>query len=249
MVDAWAVVASVPPLPEGVIHVWQANADALAAREHEFARVLDPGERARGDAFHFSADRIRHVVSHGVLRVLAAAYTGAPPSAVGFQTGEFGKPRLASSTARLSFNMSHSGDVVLFAFARGGHVGVDVEQWNARIGEVERERIGHSVFTARERAAIAAVPTSLEKERAFYTLWSRKEAYLKGTGAGISNGLAHVEMSIDDPARLIEDRRDTNARAVWEMLDLDVGASHAAALAFTPGGQAVVLFRVPSHPF
>jgi 4'-phosphopantetheinyl transferase len=248
--SSWQTPSQIPSLDIGVIHLWQANTELLAEHVDAFTALVDAAERTRGDAFHAAVDRRRHLVTRGVLRTLAGHYTSTPPDAVGFELGTFGKPRIAASHGGpLSFNISHSGVVVLLAFAREGAIGVDVEQWNMRLGDVERARIGESVFSPRERAALGALTSPQERERAFYALWSRKEAYLKGTGAGISDGLAHVEVSADEEARLIDDRRDPQARSEWALLDIEVGPRYSAALAFSPPGSTVTQLLPPPHLF
>jgi Phosphopantetheinyl transferase len=243
----WQPASAVPALENANVHVWLAHITSLAHSAPRFDALMTANERARGDAYLDPADRLRHVVTRGVLRTLASHYAGAPPAALRFSTGPFGKPRLvAPNASALTFNLSHSGDIVLLAFACHGEVGVDVEHWSARLGEEERTRIGESVFSQAERSAISRLHEAVDRERAFYTLWSRKEAYLKGTGAGISGGLSHVDLSVDESARIIEDRNDASAIERWTLRDLDVGAGYSAAHAFTPPGQEVVLLT-PSH--
>ena len=247
---SWQVPSSIPPLEANEVHVWHASTERLAPLLDSFASLLDAGERARGDAYYAQVDRQRHLVTRGVLRTLVGHYEGTSPNAVRFDVGAFGKPSVfPPHHARLRFNVSHSGDIVLLAFARTGDVGVDVEQWNDRLGEPERTRIGDYVFSDAERAAIAQLSSEAERARAFYALWSRKEAYLKGTGAGISGGLAHVEISVDDVARLTVDRRDARAADRWSLRDIDVGAGYSAALASSPPDQEVALLVPPLHLF
>ena len=242
MNETWRTVSGVPLLPAGVVHVWRAGVDALAPRAPFFEGLLDQSERDRGAAFHAVADRLRHTVARGALRWLVGQYLDVAPRWVAFGTGPFGKPHCTGDhAARINFNISHSGDIVLIAFSRRGDLGVDVERWSSRLAENERTRIGELVFSSAERAAIGMLSSATEREATFYSLWSRKEAYLKGTGAGISAGLAHVHISADAPARLIEDDRDALAVRHWALRDLDVGTGYSAALAAKPLGQEVVL--------
>lgn len=244
----WQTASTIPSLDRGHVHIWLANVPELAPRASYFDELIDAGERARLDAFRLSADQLRHLVTRGVLRSLASHYLAAPATALRFAQGPFGKPALHDDP-ELTFNVSHSGDIVLLAFAREGDIGVDVERWNARLGDPDRRRLAESVFSITERAAIRALSSPAERERAFYTLWSRKEAYLKGTGAGISGGLSHVDLSIDGSARVIDDRQDANAVERWTLRDLDVGAGYSAAVALTPPRQEVVLFTPSLHLF
>jgi 4'-phosphopantetheinyl transferase len=246
MADGWCTVSSVPLLRTDVVHVWCVAVEALAPCASYFDGLLDQRERDLGAAFHAVADRTRHVVARGALRSLIGQYLDITPRSVTFGIGAFGKPHCAGDhRARITFNISHSGDIVLLAFARSGEIGVDVERWNPRLGEVERTRISASVFTGAERAGIQQLSSAAEREAAFYALWSRKEAYLKGTGAGIAGGLAHVEISVEATVPRVADGRDPLAVRHWALRDVDVGPGYTAALASSPPARDVVLL-VPS---
>ena len=236
----WQPTFQFPALVPDTVHVWLAHTETLAPCARRFDALIDDKERTRGDAYLIAADRMRHLTTRGVLRALAGHYLAISPSAVRFGIGEFGKPYIASPPgAELSFNVSHSGDLVLLAFARDGDLGVDVERWHARLGDGERARLAESVCSEAERATIADLPSALARQRAFYAIWSRKEAYLKATGAGISAGLAHIDVSADDTARLIEDRREPMAAERWGMCDVDVGPGYSAALVCSPRDRVV----------
>lgn len=242
----WQPTSQFPSLAEGAVHLWLAHTETLAPCAHRFDALIDDQERRRGDAYLLAADRARHLTARGVLRALAGHYLAVAPADVRFGIGEFGKPYVASPPgAELSFNVSHSGEVVLLAFARDGDLGVDVQRWNARLGDAERERLAASVCSAGERATMAGLSPGEARQRAFYSIWSRKEAYLKATGAGISAGLVHVEVSADDTARLIADPREPMTVERWGMCDVDVGHGYSAALVCSARDRLVEL-RVAS---
>ena len=248
--SSWQTPTNIPSLDDASVHVWLANIFLLEHCAASFDALIDADERARGSAFHSPLDRVRHLVTRGVLRALAGHYLDSPPTALRFKRGTFGKPAITSPDgAPLTFNVSHSGDVVLLAFARAGELGVDVERWNPRLGDAERARIAESVFSDTERATLESISSAALRQHAFYSLWSRKEAYLKGTGAGISGGLSHVDISMDEVARVVEDRRDARAVDRWTLCDLDVGPGYSAALASSPHGSAVTLLMPSTHLF
>jgi 4'-phosphopantetheinyl transferase len=159
-----------------------------------------------------------------------------------FELADSGKPALLTTTLgqRLEFSLSHSGSVALLALTRGRPIGVDVEQWNA---DVEHTRVAERFFSHAERQSLASLPPGLVVE-GFYSAWSRKEAYVKATGHGVSRGLDHFDVSLvpGEPARLVADRKDPGAPSVWTMFALDVGDGYSAALVVaTPIGD-VTLF-------
>ena len=206
---------------------------------------LDASELARAACFHHEADRTRFLLSHGLLRVLAAHYLERSAAALAFKAGEFGKPHMSGiDEGRLVFNLSHSGDLLLIAFARAGRVGVDVERWSPRLAEPERARIVTSVFSTGEQAALAQLPAALHRA-AFYSVWTRKEAYIKATGHGISRGLDHFEVSVHPEAACI--RSDTSVEsgvAHWRCVDLSPEPGYSAALATDIGAPHVVTMTV-----
>ena len=212
--------------------MWKGNVGALAEHSAALCTSLDSGELSRAAGFHHAADRDRFLLSHGLVRVLAAHYLDRPAAALAFDIGASGKPHMAAADAgRLAFNLSHSGDLILLAFARSGHVGVDVECWSAGLGDAERARIATSVFSAGERAALAQVP-SVQRRAAFYSVWTRKEAYLKATGAGMTRGLDHFDVSVHpEPACLRSDTSREHGVAVWRIFDLLLEPGYSAALA------------------
>jgi 4'-phosphopantetheinyl transferase len=228
---SWRTPSRLPALGADEIHVWRARISELAPHERALHVLLDAGERQRGASFHFDVDRVRHVVSHGLLRTLVGGYLGKSPAGLCFEAGEYGKPYLAANDAGgLAFNLSHSGDVVLVALAQKGNVGVDVECWTDRIDELGIDRIAASVFSLTERAALAPMEPAARRA-AFYAMWSRKEAYIKATGFGVSRGLDHFDVSHGADARLLEDRNRAAGVEGWTLFDLAVGSGYSGAAA------------------
>lgn len=218
----------------------------LASCDRYFESLLDDEERVRGRRFIASADRVRHSVSHGLLRTLAGHYLGIPARSLAFERGAFGKPHVAEPAhSGLHFNVSHSGDVVLLVFSRIGEVGIDVERWNARLDDAERTRLADALFSETERQTLHSVPP-FECERAFYAIWSRKEAYLKGTGAGITGGLAFFDVSLDVGEEGVTAHGSGPAATdAWRLQGIDVGDGYSAALATVSRGA---LEQWEAHP-
>jgi 4'-phosphopantetheinyl transferase len=148
-----------------------------------------------------------------------------PPESLTFALGPGGKPELVESDG-LHFSLSYSGDRCVIAISTEGPVGVDVEE----IRELpELAGIVRSRFAPREAEEILAL-SGVQRLRAFYRCWTRKEAYLKAIGAGIGgDSLARVEVSTGGVPEL---RAAPGADAdEWSLLDLEVGDGFASALA------------------
>lgn len=202
--------------------------ESVAAAVGEEAWLSD-GERARAAAFVRRADRDRYVVAHTALRRELGLRLGLRPGAVTLVRaacplcgGPHGRPSLPGDP--LHFSLSHAGDLVLLAFA-AGPVGVDVEACPEAAVVDETAAALHP----RERAELAALPAHL-RPAAFARCWTRKEAYLKGTGTGLGEdpSVAYVGAG-GRPAAL----------AGWALADIAVPAGYAAAsaLAADTGSQ------------
>jgi 4'-phosphopantetheinyl transferase len=218
------------------VHVWTVGVASFAPQVRELRALLDEGETARAARFYFDVDRNRYVVSHGVLRLLLGRYLGCEPATLRFGEGEFGKPHILAGggeagAATLAFNLSHSGDVALVALSAEAPIGVDVERWSRRIDAEELGRIAEYVFSPSEQAAVLAL-SGEERLEAFFAIWSRKEAYIKASGIGVSYGLDQFDVThARGDARLLGDRRMADALERWTLHDLSVPAGYSGAVA------------------
>jgi 4'-phosphopantetheinyl transferase len=189
---------------------------------------LSEEERARASRFAFPIDRIRYVAAHGQLRQVLAAYLGRSPADLAFDLGPQGKPRLAGSS-ELSFNLSHSGDLGLLAVAWGREVGVDTE---AIRPVPDLDDLVARCFSGSERSALASLPEEL-RLTAFFDGWTRKEAFLKALGAGLSRPLQSFDVSLlpGQPARLLSLDGDPAASRAFALRALRPGSGFVGAVA------------------
>lgn len=217
-------------LPDGEVHVWRAVISSRLEDLAELRSVLSRDERARADRFRAVADRARFAVARGALRRILARYTGESPESLCFDYGPWGKPRLVPSdrTVHIEFNLSHSGEMALFAFAQGRRLGVDVE----RIVRVENddERLSRSWLSEHELAEMSAMDSSARTRR-FYSLWTGKEAYLKARGEGLSLAPDRIRFPHDSVGESFESAFEPDVGSRWSLRELDVGPGYAAALA------------------
>ena len=220
----WCVPAEFPVLAADEVHVWMAVRPATADAASGFEPLLSPEERDRAARFHFERDRTAFVAARGRLRQLLGRYLQSAPEKIQFITNAHGKPELPAP-APLQFNLSHSGDLAVFAFTRAGRVGVDVEQ--ARPG-VANDAVAERFFAPGEVKALRALPVAAQAA-AFLACWTRKEAFVKAHGAGLSFGLETFEVSVDGPARLLHVQGDDVAR--WTLHDLPPAAGCTGAVA------------------
>ena len=179
-------------LGEDAVHVWAASLDVGAARRRALGRHLSRGEVDRAFRLRSDRDRMRFVVARGILRELVGRYLGLEPRRVRFRYGAQGKPALDESA--LAINLSRTGDRALFAFAREREIGVDIERVRQ---DFPCEHVAAAFFSAAEAAAVRAFDPH-ERSEAFFRCWTRKEAYLKARGDGLTVDLASLEVLLNE---------------------------------------------------
>jgi 4'-phosphopantetheinyl transferase len=215
-------ILHLPPLvlaPDEV-HVWWLRTDGEPPDRTPFEAVLEPVEQARADRFIHPRDRRRFVVARATLRHLLAAYVNRPAASLRFAVGTYGKPVLAELGP--AFNLSHTGAVVLIGIASAGrHLGVDVEQYRLI---PEMAGLVENSFSISEATAWRFLPPS-QRDTAFFRLWTRKEAFVKATGEGLTRPLQSFSISVNDHPAIHAPNLPH-----WSLHDLNI-ASHAAALA------------------
>jgi 4'-phosphopantetheinyl transferase len=222
-----------PPLPPGHIHAWFVSLERNAYGERDWSALLSEEERHRAAQFRFDRDRDRYIAAHGLLRVILNSYLPQPSRLV---YGANGKPALACGS--LHFNLSHADDRAVIALSATAALGVDLER--VRL-ESDAERIAQICFSPAERKALSLLPQSLQAE-AFFKCWTRKEAFVKALGDGLSYPLTAFSVSLDEP--------DKDPEAPPRILDL-AGDVHAAAqwsvrhLAPEPGYVGAIVTRQP----
>ncbi len=216
-------------IPAGEVHVWRAWLDVCTEVFGRLEASLAPDERERAARFRFARDRERFVAARGILRDILARYLGVNAAAPRFRYGEAGKPALEGSP-ELRFNASHSHGLGLYAVALGRDVGIDVEL--IRPGPAG-ERIAERFFYPSETASLRALPEE-QQAGAFFRIWTRKEAYIKAVGKGLSiplNSFAAEEV----PG--------------WGVRDLDPDPRYRAAIAVEGEGWSLREFEwAPGAP-
>lgn len=228
----WSQPPEALSLSSGEIHVWRARLDEPAESQHglqeNFLRLLAEDERARASRFHFEKHRRRFVLARGFLRLLLGRYLETKPEEVSFSYGPYGKPALGGERTQLRFNASHSHELALYAFVQDHEIGVDVEFIKK---DLKTEEIADHFFSAAEIQSLTTLP-DVEKTAAFFRCWTRKEAYIKAIGSGLSHPLDEFDVTLapHEPAVLLRDHRDPDAAARWSMLNLELG-DYAGALA------------------
>lgn len=230
-IEDWPEAAgSAVPQP-GEVHVWRVRVPAYGCEPVGWHALLDVEERRRLDRKHCRGSYQRELTARATLRLLLGSYLKCPPQSIRLARLAAGKPVLDSRrrTGPLEFNLSHAGDWVLLAFASGVRVGIDVEEWRT----MEYDEIVRRYFAPAELEAWGLVPREDEQE-AFFAAWTRKEAYLKATGLGLTQPLESFAVRYtprDAPAELLWCAESPQEPQRWTLAALPPERGYAAALA------------------
>lgn len=219
----WQPGPAAPRLADGVVDVWRA--DLADPAVHDAVRaLLSAEERERAARFAQPEHGRRWAAARGTLRALLGAYAQADPRTLRFAKGAHGKPALAAGAGapRLRFNLSHSGDVALYALALDREVGIDVELPRRAVDHVA---IARRILGEAEAARLQALDPPL-REREFLRAWVRWEAALKCRGVGIGGA----------------ETAPPGAAEPW-VSELGLDAPAAAALAVADGPATIRCFR------
>jgi 4'-phosphopantetheinyl transferase len=215
-----SVLRSTPEIQitEREVHIW---AEQLTSAPESIAAVkelLSKEERNRADRFCYRRGHDLYVAAHARLRQILSRYTGFEPGKLDFKKTEFGKPSLnpVMNERQIDFNLSHSGDWLLIGIARNTRIGVDIEEIRP---ESATDDVAARFFSDREYAELQSLPTD-ERIVAFFKCWTRKEAYLKALGCGLSVSTRDFDVTLL-PQGSVEIRKQIlTDSAEWSLFDL-----------------------------
>jgi len=214
-------------LSDEEVHIWCADLELDECFQSSFLKFLSADEKARAQEFRFAEDSRNFIVARGILRSLIGKYLDINPTEISFQYSKFGKPSIAGNNF-LQFNISHSQNIALLAFTNKFNIGVDVEFVNPNI---EIKDIAERFFSTNEIMNLFGLP---EKEQAlgFFNCWTRKEAFIKAVGEGLSFPLNNFEVSLEpnQQAKLLATHWDPKAVSKWSMHSILPGANFVGCL-------------------
>lgn len=227
-------------------HFWLLPLAQPTAMLEELGSTLTSDEHERAARFHFERDSRRFIAARGLLRRLLGQYAGAPAGAIRFDAGLYGKPHLApmAAPAKLEFSLSHSGEWGLVGISRDTELGVDLEQVRPMS---DYHDLAKGNFAAAEVTALEQLPEHQQLD-GFFACWTRKEAYVKALGLGLSLDLASFVVSVEPERKVdIVASKDTGAEhRVSSMQPLD-GFWAATAVKMSPSPGNLTADRVSRY--
>jgi 4'-phosphopantetheinyl transferase len=223
----WPFPPATCALTQSGLHVWRIQLNLDERLVKSLGNALSPDEHARAAHFYFEHDGLKFIAARGALRAILSHYTGTLPAHIAFAYGAQGKPALPGNPVH--FNLAHSGDWALCAVALHP-VGIDVEDMRRPVEDMDD--VARRFFARSESASFLALPAQ-DKPEAFFRCWTRKEAFIKAVGEGLSHPLDRFEVSFaqEAPAALLRIDGDALAARDWSLLDMPPDAHHAGAVA------------------
>jgi 4'-phosphopantetheinyl transferase len=227
------------------VDVWFGSLDAPDPVLRQLRRTLSADELERAGRFYFARDRDRFVVGRGLLRALLGDYTGTAPAELQFDYSPYGKPRLRDPNG-VSFNVSHSENRAVFAFTRGAAVGVDIEVLDSKPSDA---LVARQFFSPIEVRELLELPPDA-RPRAFLTCWTRKEAFIKARGEGLSLPLQDFDVTLTPgvPPKLRRTDWHPTEPSEWLLFDLSERCPGCIAALAVRAEEAVVSFGDLSSP-
>ena len=226
----WQPPEARPLLADDAVHFWRIRLDQTAWPFADLWALLSEDEQARATRFYFERDRRRFTVGKAAVRLILARYLDTTPARLLFNYGPNGKPGIQE----LEFNFSNSEELGLLGVSRSFDLGVDLEHLRP---VADFERIAARFYSENELQILKGLPPE-KQQPAFFNAWTRKEAYLKATGKGLSRSLREIEVSLvpGEPARFLSRLPElTN----WSLKSLTpkagfIGAVAVQSLAYHP---------------
>ncbi len=226
------------------IHIWRANLEISPEQVNYLQTLLSEAEFNRAARFKFPQLQQRFIAAKGTLRILLSKYLGCSPKTVVFSYGSHGKPELVSKIFRsepLYFNQSDTNLFALYAFTKINPVGVDIE-WIRN--DIEALSLAERFFAPNETIALQSQPPE-QQITAFFRIWTRKEAFIKAIGEGLSFPLHDFEVNLDKNfAKLKSIHADTLKATKWTLEDLQPSEDYIGAVAVEGRVDKIELYRL-----
>jgi 4'-phosphopantetheinyl transferase len=223
--------APILPLPDGNVDVWQISLANSITPMDEMRAVLSPNEVSRAERLVRIRDQQRFITARSTLRTIVGQYLGLAPQVVTFHYNPHGKPHIDPDLSSLRFNLSHSGDWAMCAVSAHTEVGIDIEKFRPQ-SAAYRRKLAQRFFSVQEHQAMQSIDDA-GTNAAFFSGWTRKEAYIKCHGKGLTIPLSAFSVSIgyDAPPKLVQSSWQPGDAQHCRLYDLKAPAGYCAALA------------------
>jgi len=210
------------------VHIWSVNISEHINKLPIYWEFLNDKEKAKAAQFKFDKDCNCFVVARGVLKKLLSIYLNLKPKEIEFQFADYGKPYI-NHPSKIQFNVSHSKDAILIGFVRNDSIGIDTEYTKRKI---EVKEIARQFFSQEEYQSLMALNSEYQLQ-GFYNCWTRKEAFIKALGSGLSFPLNQFVVSLDSStkAELKKTKWDSTEKEKWTLQSISQRENYIGAFA------------------
>lgn len=221
----WETVFKRPYLHKDEIHLWKLQISKFKPYYEDFWNTLSESEKEKANKFRFNKDKICNVLARGVLKKLLYSYCNT--NSLFIQYTKYNKPYI-NDLNNVRFNISHSKNYIIIAIAKNIDLGVDVEFINKN---AVHEDVSKSFFSTEEQYELSMLKDS-EKTEGFYRCWTRKEAFIKALGTGLSFPLDKFVVSLHPyKAELLKTKWDENEKKQWLLKSFTPNPDYVGAIA------------------
>jgi len=225
---------------DGHVVVWMAEVSAAQPALPFLEPCLDAQDRKRAAQFHFAEDRARYVLGRGLVRKILGHYLSQAPETIELAYTDRGRPYFPGDES-MRFSLTHAHDLVAVAITANARVGIDIEYLQRKL---DLEGLAERILSANDFRVFEVLPDQV-RVPSFFRIWARKEAYLKATGEGITDGLKEISVSFDaEEMGTIVDARDEADARNWRMHSLTLPAEYMGCVACDDAGKRVDFRRV-----
>jgi 4'-phosphopantetheinyl transferase len=215
---------------ENQTDIWLVHIPDVIHKSNYYEQLLVKEEIEKANHFVFLKDKLRYVITHGILRLLLSDKLKVPAREIVLNFNSFGKPFLPTewNPNSLFFNLSHSNLGIVLAFSRDRDLGVDLEYIKKDIPFMD---IAKQFFSQTEYQELLSTP-EFARLQSFYQGWTRKEAFIKAKGMGLSIPLYSFDVSISQGKlpELLRSSEDPNDLVKWKLIDLITWPDYSSAL-------------------
>src|SRR3990167_6193416 len=204
------------------VHVWIIDLSITAAQKKQKYVILSNDEQKRADRFYAPLHQKRFIAAHAALRQILGQYMQTAPNDIVFDYTKHQKPFLSINPSHLAFNLAHSESLAVCAITLNHAIGIDIEKIKTKFPQAVAKRY----FSQKENNHLRQQKNKKDKIRAFFDLWSRKEALVKAVGKGLTLPLSSFSVSLDNKLEVILLEQQS-----WYVMPLDIHSDYKASLA------------------
>ena len=228
MIDPWQKTPDILSLSKDHIDVWLCDLKHLSSDINKFYAFLSDDERERANKLKIEDKKQQYIITRGILRQRLGLLANIDPEIFVFEYLQHGKPVLNNETrfADITFNISHSYDLALIAIYQKYHLGVDIEKINY---ESKHDHLVTRFFSMAEQSEFQTIQEA-NKAKAFCACWTRKEAFIKAIGSGVTYGLDTFDVTVDPDIHMPEINLLEPSEETWSAINLPVNDEYMACL-------------------